>query len=154
MARSVDRLISRLEAISDQRTFEEAITVAEQEVNARGMMEQIVEKRFENQSERSYGGSSWAPLAQSTMRSKPGGQILVNTGRLMDSAIRSVAGTYSIRNPVTWSASGITEYSDYVNDGTPSMPARRFMLDPDDDELSDADEVAIDAIAAHLMRSE
>jgi len=148
-------LIERLESISDTRSLEEAMAFAEQKVNDMGMMERIVELRFETQSDRAYGGSPWAPLASSTVRARGGGgMMLVDTGLLRDSAISAVAGTYSIRNPVTWNASGVTEYSEYIQNGTPRMPARPFLLDPDEDELSDADEVAVDEIAGYLMRAQ
>lgn len=145
MSRSVDGLVRRLESLSRPGLLDEAINTAEDLVNSSGMMEKIVEQRFANGSERAYGEGKWASLANGDESN------LTRSGWLKSSAMWSVSGTYSVSKQIIWDQN-VTNYARYVQEGTKMMPARPFLLDPDDRELEEADEMAMDAIARILMR--
>lgn len=69
--------------------------------------------------EGAFGGERWAPLAESTLRSKPGGlPILVRTGRLKGSAHTKRL----LPQMLEWGSD--VEYGRFHMTGTSRMPAR------------------------------
>jgi len=65
----------------------------EKKVNAAGLMEDIIEKRFENEAESATGAGPWRARQ---VEPKDGHPILYDTGAMMLSAIRAVRGSFKL----------------------------------------------------------
>jgi phage gpG-like protein len=86
--------------------------------------------------EGSAGGEPWAPLAESTLRSKPPGKgILENSGRLLNSLVfGGVAGAgdavrFLGAQEMRWGTN--VPYAAFHQHGTSRMPQRRVVKLPD-----------------------
>jgi hypothetical protein len=137
-------VMAELRRVSARMNPDKATREAERQVNAMGMMEQIVGKRFARESTRSVGGSKWARLKPSTVARRGSAHpILDDTGSMRELAIMAVEGSYSIVGPIGWDGladvAGIGAWHQY---GTDRMPARPFLLDPNKAELAPADRMA------------
>lgn len=86
------------------------------------VMEEIETEQFDSE-----GHGAWPGLAESTLRYKDGGSILVRTGELKASLTGSPAVQKSPKQ-MTY-GSGVF-YSTYHQTGTPKMPQRQVIPDP------------------------
>jgi len=149
LKRLSERLALRAKRLRAMRSMpEQAIKVAERDVNSNQEMEKIVQARFDNESSRSYGGRAWAP------RVDPGDghPILNDTGRLLTAARRAVRGSYRIKGTRFHLMMVGTPYAMFIQQGTGKMPRRQFFLDPDRRELRAADYRASRAMRRWLRR--
>jgi len=145
------RVAGKLESLARQR----AEARAEKDVEAKGLMQRIVEERFRRESTRSKGGLKWAPLAPSTVKRRGSAHpILRDSGQMKDMAWGAAAGTYRCdHDKMSWDVEDVgVEYAKWVEHGTPRMPPRHFFLTPNDPELEKADALAAKAIMAELNR--
>jgi len=109
----------------------------ERQINREGWMERILEARFDAERTHVPGGSRWARLSPRYARTKRGPSILWETGRMRSQALRAVRGSFRV-DGVVWEdlLSAISvEYARYHMEGTPRMPARRFLENPSSREL-------------------
>lgn len=85
------------------------------------------------QSAGAYGGTPWAPLAESTLRKRRGSsaQILVDTGTLIDSLTVPGAPHQIVERVGAWEVEVGTDlfYAALHQSGTRNMPARELVTD-------------------------
>jgi phage gpG-like protein len=98
------------------------------------LLEEAAREQFAT--EGSAGGEPWAPLAESTLRSKPPGKgILENSGRLLNSLVAGgVAGSgdavrFLGTQELRWGTN--VEYAAFHQHGTSRMPRRRVVKLPE-----------------------
>jgi phage gpG-like protein len=84
----------------------------------RPIMAEVEQEQFE-----SHGHGEWPPLAESTLRQKTGGEMLVQSGEMKD----SFSLTSSARQ-AEWGTSVF--YAAFHQDGTTKMPQRQVIPDP------------------------
>jgi len=111
----------------------------ENDVNNKGFMEKIIKGRFKRQADRSVGGTKWETAENPSFR-----PLLVGTGKLRQSAVLSVAGTYRINHQFDWRVPGFPPYARAQHDGSTehNIPSRPFMKNPNAAELTEADNFA------------
>jgi phage gpG-like protein len=84
----------------------------------RPIMEQIEQEQFATE-----GHGEWPPLAESTLRQKSGGEMLVQTGELK--------GSFSLTSSPKQAAWGTDVfYATFHQEGTEKMPMRQVIPDP------------------------
>ena len=135
--REIEKVSRNLKRLGDVDLPDRIRAKVVKQINREGWMEKIIEARFRHESERSYGGRKWAPLAPSTVKRK-GGQHpkLIDTMDMFNAAIGSVGSTFRWNRNPKWNVDDLgIDYAEYNMDGTDRMPARRFFLSPNDREM-------------------
>ena len=110
---------------------------AEKSVRIAELPGKTIESRFAKQETH---GTRWAKLKPATIKARirkgyGAAPILVNTGRTKRKAIADANNNFTLDNRVALSARRLGEIPEYLNDGTPRMPARPFYAPLDEKEL-------------------
>ena len=143
------RKSSKLRAVA--RKLNIAKTKAEEETNAKPYMERIIDARWRAQAERGDGAGAWKP--KKVPNGKP---ILVGkTGDLKRAAKEATRGSYRIgRNKTRFSLLHMAvHYGIYIQQGTDRMVARRFLSNPTEKELKEANTFAYRRLWIYLKRA-
>ena len=142
LCHSLRRRSSRLVALTSLPSV--AAAEAEAAVNAAHKMEEIVQARFDA---KATDGVSWAPRKRAYAW-----PLLQRTGRLLSAALAAVRFTYRIGG-TRWNVGAVaTPYARFINNGTETMEARKFMADPSKEELRPANKLAARVARAALRR--
>jgi hypothetical protein len=138
----INRRLERITAAGEITSGD--LAAISRQINDEGWMQKIIDRRFYRQAERTDGSRPWLALAKSTVKERIrlgfGGTrpILRRTGALYGGAREAVARSFSFRG-VKFDINKVdVDYAQYHQEGTPKMPARKFMNNPTSDELKPA----------------
>ena len=154
LVRAIDRMSKRMLRITEglgvsqkEHVFAaDVVHQVENTLNARGVMEGIIQARFDMQAARTTGARPWRGLKPGTIKGRiragyGAGPILQNESVLLANAMTAVADTFKMNfEEIEWpdiDSIGL-EYAAAQNFGYPgnNLPARPFFLRPSKEEMA------------------
>ena len=147
MSKRMIRLVEGAGVSQEEHVFAaELVHQVENTLNARGVMENIIQARFDAQAARTTGARPWKGLKPGTIKARiragyGAGPILQNEGTLLANAQTAVADTFKMNfSEIEWpdiESIGL-EYAAAQNFGYSdnNLPARPFFLKPSKEEMA------------------